>query len=86
MLRRTFITRRKQDFYCLFSIVGLIRAARDGVRKIAREALLKTSPEGGQIYGERAIKSLYKDTAAEFLEYSVYKACVAQVNDAGGIR
>lgn len=51
-----------------------------------RRRSLKTSPEGEQIYGERAIKSLYKDTGAEFQEYSVYKACVAQVNDAGGIR
>lgn len=60
----------------------LIMVEGDGVRKIAS----KGSPKGQQIYGERAIKSLYKDTRAEFSEYSVYKACMAQVNDAGGIR
>lgn len=31
----------------------------------------KTSPEGEEIYGERAIKSLHKDTRAEFSEYSM---------------
>lgn len=51
-----------------------------------RRRVQKTWPEGGQIYGEGAIKSLYKDTRAEFSEYSAYKARVAQVNDAGGIR
>lgn len=51
-----------------------------------RRGSLKTSPEGEQIYGERAIKSLYKDIGAEFQEYSVQKACMAHVNDAGGIR
>lgn len=31
----------------------------------------KTSPEGEEIYGERAIKSFHKDTRAEFSEYSM---------------
>lgn len=31
----------------------------------------KTSPKGEEIYGERAIKSLHKDTGAEFSEYSM---------------
>ena len=37
-----------------------------------------------QIYGERAIKSLYKDTGAEFYNIRCVRACVAEVNDAGG--
>lgn len=88
---RRFIATAGLDFHCLCLFLSLssrvmVADGDESERNSQWICSHTTPPEGLQIYGERAIKSLYKDTGAEFSEYSVYKACMVQVNDAGGIR